>query len=254
MHPILLKVNSMNVYSYGFMVAVGFGLATFLMYRRSEKFGLNKDRVLDLAILVLVAGIIGARLLYVLLNLKSYLADPSEIFKLANGGLIWYGGFIAALIAAVIYIRKNRMGFWTVADFLVPYLALAQCFGRIGCFLNGCCYGLEINGSFPFSVLFPGDACERQPVQIYAALALLLIYVILRFRQERPHFNGEIFLAYCILYPLKRFVIEFFRGDNQRAFLGLTLSQVISAVVFSVSLFIFLRKSSEWKKKNISLT
>ena len=241
MHPILLKVNSLNVYSYGFMVALGFAVAVFLMCASAGKFNLNKDRVIDLSILVLVAGVIGARLLYIILNLKYYIANPLEIPQLSKGGLVWYGGFLAAIAAMIIYVRRKGLGFLAVADFFVPYLALAQAFGRIGCFLNGCCYGIEAPPGYPLAVIFPQDFCSRHPTQIYAALALILMYIILRLWQEKPHFTGEIFLAYCMLYSVKRFLIEFLRGDNPRVVLGLTLSQATSTAVFFVSLFVFIR-------------
>lgn len=250
MHPILLKVNSLNVYSYGFMVALGFAIAVFLMCRNAARFDLDKDRVIDLSILVLVTGVIGARILYIIVNLKYYIANPLEIPQLSKGGLVWYGGFLAALVAMLIYVRRKALGFLAVADFFVPYLALAQGFGRIGCFLNGCCYGIEAPAGYPFSVIFPQDTCSRHPTQAYAALALILIYIILRFWQEKPHFTGAIFLAYCMLYSGKRFLIEFLRGDNPKVFLGLTLSQAASAAVFLVSLFVFIKKISEWNQRN----
>jgi phosphatidylglycerol---prolipoprotein diacylglyceryl transferase len=250
MHPILLKVNSFNVYSYGFMVALGFAVSVFLMCASAGRFNLNKDRVIDLSILVLVTGVIGARLLYVVLNLKYYIANPLEIIQLSKGGLVWYGGFLAALAAMVIYARRKGLGFLRAADFFVPYLALAQVFGRIGCFLNGCCYGIEAPSGYPLAVIFPYDTISRHSTQIYAAFALIIIYIILRLWQERPHFTGEIFLAYCMLYSGKRFLIEFVRGDNPRVVLGLTLSQALSVAVFLVSLFIFIKKISEWNQSN----
>jgi len=250
MHPILLKVNSLNVYSYGLMVALGFAVAVYLMCRNAAKFSLNKDSIIDLSILVLVTGVAGARLLYVLLNMKYYIANPLEIPQLSKGGLVWYGGFLAAIFAMMIYVRRKGLGFLTVADFFVPYLALAQGFGRIGCFLNGCCYGIEAPPGYPLGVIFPQDICPRHPTQIYAALALILIYITLRFWQEKPHFTGEIFLAYCMLYSGKRFLIEFARGDNPRVILGLTLSQVLSIAIFLISLLVFIKKRSGWSQKN----
>lgn len=250
MHPILLKVNSLNVYSYGLMVALGFAVAVYLMCRNAAKFNLNKDMIIDLSILMLVAGVIGARLLYILLNVKYYIANPLEIPQLSKGGLVWYGGFLASLIAATIYVRRKGLGFLAVADFFIPYLALAQGFGRIGCFLNGCCYGIEAPSRFPLSVIFPQDFCGRHPTQIYAALALILIYVVLRLWQSKPHFAGEIFLAYCMLYSGKRFLIEFLRGDNPRVVLGLTISQVISIVIFLATLLIFIKRKSGWSQRD----
>jgi phosphatidylglycerol---prolipoprotein diacylglyceryl transferase len=248
MHPVFAKLGSITVYSYGVMVALGFGIATFLIYKHAARLRLNKDKIVDMMVVILVSGIIGARLLYILINLGYYFSRPFEIFDLSKGGLVWYGGFAVGLIVAILYIRINKMDFWLIMDLIVPYVALAQAFGRIGCFLNGCCYGVEAPGSCAMAVTFPDSIVARHPTQLYASLLLLLVYVILRIRQESPHFKGAIFLGYCILYPLKRFIIEFFRGDNLRVYFGMTLSQVLSLAVFLTALVVFIRKRAEWKK------
>lgn len=233
MHPILLKLGPLTIYSYGAFVALGFAAATFLIYRRASDFGIDKDNTLDLLILMLVTGIVGARLLYVFLNLDYYRDNPYEIMALSRGGLVWYGGFFAALASSIIYMKRNGMGFWNTMDLIVPYVALAQALGRIGCFFNGCCYG---SGGFP--------------VQLYSSLLLVAIFVILRLWQDRRKFTGEIFLGYCMLYSLKRFGVEFFRADNPRILTGLTMSQVISLAVICISVSVFIKKASAWKGKD----
>ena len=233
MHPILLKCGPVSIYSYGAMLAMGFALAVFLASRRAVKFGLDKEKIIDLAVVVLVSGIIGARLFYIILNVSYYLKDPLEILALTKGGLVWYGGFIAALLASLWYTRKKGLNFWGCLDLLAPYLALGQAFGRIGCFLNGCCYGK------------PG-----QPVQLYASLSLFILFIILRVWQDRRRFTGEIFLGYCMLYPIKRFLIEFLRADNPRIYMGLTLAQVLSVLIFFGSAGFFLYRTNGWKKRS----
>ena len=253
MHPLLLKFGPLTIYSYGVMVAVGFGLATILICREADKFSIEKDKVIDLAILILISGIAGARFLYVMLNAGYYIARPLEILGLSKGGLVWYGGFLSAALASIFYIRRKRMNFWNVADLIAPYIALAQGAGRIGCFLNGCCYGIETHSGYPLAVAFPGERVFRHPTQIYSSILLILIFLILRFGQERRRFTGEIFLGYCALYSAKRFIIEFLRGDNPRIFYCLTLSQVISLAVLTGSLIIFLYRMARWKKRHSDL-
>ncbi len=249
MHPILIKFGSFTVYSYGVMVAIGFALSTIFIYRRAPKFNLDKDKAVDLTIVVLISGILGARLLYILLNLSFYAANPIEIIMLSKGGLVWYGGFITALIAMIIYIRINSLNFWSVVDLIAPYAALAQAFGRIGCFLNGCCYGMKVSAGFPFAVTFPCESDPRLPVQVISSGLLFIIFVILIIWQNRRRFVGEIFLVYCVFYSFKRFVMEFLRGDNPKILSGLTLSQLISAVIFIIALSIFILKAIECKKR-----
>lgn len=248
MHPILVKSGFLTVYSYGVMVAIGFVISAMLIYRRAEKFGLNKDKCIDLVILVLIAGIAGARLLYVLLNLAFYRANPLEIIMLSKGGLVWYGGFLAAFAAALVYTKLNSINLWSVLDLLAPYVALGQAFGRIGCFLNGCCYGLKVAPGFPLSVTFPCDADPRLPAQLISAAGLFLIFIVLLIWQNRRRFGSEIFLGYCILYSAKRFNMEFLRGDNPKILFGLTFSQLVSAGIFIAALAIFIIKVRQWKK------
>lgn len=233
MHPILLKLGPFTIYSYGVMVAVGFGIATFLAHKRAAKFNIDPGKIIDIAILLIISGIIGARLLYVLLNLSFYIANPVDIIKLSNGGLVWYGGFISAILASIVYIRKTRLNFWDGADLFVPYIALAQALGRIGCFLNGCCYGKD-----------------GIPAQIYSSIALFAIFVILRIWQDKRHFESEIFLGYCVLYSLKRFLMEFLRGDNPVILYGLTMSQIISVFVFFLSAAYLVYRAVQWKKRH----
>ena len=247
MHPVLLKFGPFSIYSYGVMLAFGFGLSILLIYNRSAGFGLDRDKMVDLSIFIFLAGIIGARIFYVLLNISHYLERPLEILDLSKGGLVWYGGFLSGLLTAICYILKNRLYVWSVFDLISPYIALAQSLGRIGCFLNGCCFGVEAPLSYPFAVIFPDSFTPLYPTQVYSSLALILIFIILRIWQDRRHFYGEIFLGYCILYSSKRFFLEFLRGDNAKIFLNLTISQVISLAVFLVSIAIFISRAAKWK-------
>lgn len=248
MHSILFKIGAINIYSYGVMVSLGFGLGAFLIYRRSQDEGFDKNLMMDLVVLTLLAGLAGARLLYVLINIGYYMANPFEVFNLSKGGLVWYGGFLAGIACAVWYIKQKRLDFWAVSDFIIPYVALAQAIGRIGCFLNGCCYGKAVPSDYTFGAAFPGMMSLCHPTELYASLALILIFIALRLWQDLPHFKGGIFTGYCLLYSLKRFSIEFFRGDNPEIAYGLTLSQIISVFVFGAALIIFLYKGRQWKK------
>jgi phosphatidylglycerol---prolipoprotein diacylglyceryl transferase len=249
MHPILLKLGPITVYSYGVMVAIGFGISTFLIYRRAKVSGIDADKVIDIAIAMIISGIIGARFFYILSNLKFYVSNPIEILELSKGGLVWYGGFLSALVTLIIYIRKKSLAFWTVTDLIAPYIALAQAFGRIGCFLNGCCYGPEVPKNFFFAVTFPGEHAARLPTQLISSISLFIIYLLLRRLQDKKMFAGGVFLAYCILYPLYRFLVEFLRADNPRIFLNLTISQLISIAIFLPALAFYLHKALRWRKK-----
>ncbi|MDD5496408.1 MAG: prolipoprotein diacylglyceryl transferase [Candidatus Omnitrophica bacterium] len=253
MHPIIMKLGPFTVYSYGLMVALGFAIAAFLIYRKAPKFGLDRNQMIDLLILMLISGIIGARLLYIILNLEYYFAHPAEVFNLSRGGLIWYGSFFGGLAAVLWYMKKKSIDFWQAADMASPYIALAQGVGRIGCFLNGCCFGVEAPAGYPLAVVFPGSCSPVHPTQLYACLALISIFIILAKWQERRRFKGEIFLGYCLLYSTQRFFIEFLRGDNPKVAFGMTMSQFFSILLFTAAAVIFARRISTWKKGNTGL-
>jgi phosphatidylglycerol:prolipoprotein diacylglycerol transferase len=248
MHPIIAKIGPLYVYSYGMMVAIGFALATLLAYRHAADFGINKDRIIDLGIVMLISGIVGARIVYVALNFQYYMRNPLEVVNLTKGGLVWYGAFIFGLIAAILFAKRTKISFWTGADLYAPYIALAQAFGRIGCFLNGCCYGGASPDGFVLGVLFPGESAPRYPAQVFSAIALLIIFAILKIWQKRRHFAGEIFLGYGLLYSMKRFGMEFLRGDNPKILYGLTVSQLTSVIIFVVCLSIFIYRWFKWKR------
>lgn len=248
MHPILLQFGPFVIYSYGAMIALGFSVAIIFIHRQAPKFGMDSDKAVDLTVLMLIFGILGARILYVLLNLSHYTANPLEIFMLSKGGLVWYGGFVLGLTAATVYIRMKGLKFSSFADLIVPYVALAQALGRIGCLLNGCCYGIAVTEDFPFAVILPQDNVTRFPSQLLSALFLFLIFIILKVWQKRRRFGGEIVLAYCMLYSLKRFGMEFLRGDNPRILFNLTMSQMISAVIFFTAVILFTAMVKRCKK------
>lgn len=230
------------------MVALGFAVATFFIYRDAGSFGLDRNKVVDINIIALVSGIAGARILYVILNSSYYRHDPFQILNLSRGGLVWYGGFIAAFLALVLYARAARYDLWNILDLMAPSIALAQAFGRVGCFLNGCCYGIEAPAGWPCAVLYPGETAARHPAQLYSAALLFLLFVVLRRWQRRRHFTGEIFLGYCMLYAVKRFLVEFVRGDNPRLCMGLTISQEISVLLFAAAAACFIYKAVVWRK------
>lgn len=232
------------------MVALGFGLATICIYNRAPAFGVDSNRIIDLMIVMLVSGIFGARLFYVLQNLDYYRANLLEIIDLSRGGLVWYGAFLAGLGGCALYVKTRSMSFLLCLDLIAPYIAMAQAVGRIGCFLNGCCYGMRVSPEYPLAIPSVCDGAWHHPTQIYSATVLIFIFMALRLWQDRRRFNGEIFLGYCLLYSLNRFLMEFVRGDNPRAFFGFTISQVISCAIFALCLGIIIYMTvARWKKR-----
>lgn len=232
MHPEICTIGPFTVYSYGLMLAFAFLISIGLAGIQAKKTGLSAEFIFNLGFIAMVFGIIGARLFYVAENPKSYLQHPMEIFMLQYGGLSWFGGLFLGSLSAVAYLKMKRQPVYRTLDLLAPFIALAQAIGRIGCLLNGCCYGK----ASIFGLYFPVHQARLIPTQLYSSLLLLVVFGILRYLQEKSHRPGEVFFTYLFLYSLVRFFIEFWRQDNPIILLGLTLFQIISAIIFVFSL------------------
>jgi phosphatidylglycerol:prolipoprotein diacylglycerol transferase len=201
------------------MLAIAFLVSSTLASIEAKKQNIPPDTIFNLFFIALIFGILGARIFYVIENLHYYLNNPIEIIMLQRGGLSWFGGLLLGILSSVIYLRKEKLPIYKVFDLIAPFIALAQAIGRIGCLLNGCCYGKTVI-----------------PIQVYSSFLLLVVFIILRFLQQRPHKDGQIFFAYLLLYSIKRFFIEFWRLDNTIILLGLTLFQIISIILFCFSI------------------
>jgi len=221
MHPLICKVGPFAIYSYGVMLAFAFLVSSYLAKKKAQTVGINPEIIFNLAFIAFIFGIIGGRLLYVIFNFDYYIDNLSEIFKLWHGGLSWFGGLFLGSVAGIVYINRKGLCVYKVLDVIVPFVALGQAIGRIGCFLNGCCYGV----------------LGFIPIQIFSSLLLLIIFIILGFLQERPHKAGEILFLYLILYSIKRFFVEFWRADNKILMFGLTYFQIIAIAIFFFSVW-----------------
>ena len=228
MFPVIFKFGFIQIYSYGLMVAAAFLVSAFLLSRYARLLHYDKEFFWNFAFVILVGGILGGRLFYSILNFDFFLDNPQEIFMLWHVGLVWYGGFFGGLISASVYLKLKKKPFFKTADMVVPFVALGHAIGRIGCFLNGCCYGRVAS----WGVYFPVHNEVLIPSQLLSVLGLLAIFVILRLLQDRPHRDGFIVVAYLLCASLERFIEEYFRGDSPRNFYGLTVFQVLSAAIF----------------------
>lgn len=230
MHPVLFKIGPYQVYSYGAMLALAFLVCSFLAKRRAASIGMDGEKILDFTVLLIISGVIGGRIMFVILDLEYFKARPLDIFKLWEGGLVWYGGLILAVISGAVFLRIYKMPVLKTADLMMPYVALGQAIGRIGCFLNGCCYGRPT--TLPIGVIFSEASGRALPTQLFESAAMFIVYLILR---RRVPSNGRTFFLYLILYSVFRFFNEFIRGDNMLIIMGLTFSQFISIIIFTVA-------------------
>lgn len=249
MYNDLFSIGPFTVHTYGLFVAIGIISAFLVTERRGKKMGIDVSRLDSLAIAFVIAGFIGSKLLYTLTRIKDIMADPSLMISLSDGWVVW-GGIIGGLIGGYIYCRTHKMNFWQQVDLIIPSVALAQGFGRIGCFFAGCCYGVETTSVlgvvFPEGSLAPAGI-RLLPTQLICsvfdfALFFVLIYLV---RKKKNVFEGEVGIWYLAAYSFGRFVIEFFRGDLIRGGInGLSTSQIISLIMGAVciGLLVYLPK------------
>lgn len=233
MHPILFELGNFRIYSYGVMVALGFLIAVYFASRQARGAGISSQQIFDIGLYTLLFGIVGARALHVFLDFGYYLNRPVEIIMINRGGLAFHGGLFTGIIGAALFIKRNRMPLWKTADILIPYVALAQAIGRIGCFLNGCCYGTPTY--LPIGIHLPGHILRLHPTQLYSSIFLLSIFIALKGIYRRKRFDGAVFISYLVIFSFGRFFIDFFRGDLKAVLFGLKISQFISIGIFFVS-------------------
>jgi phosphatidylglycerol:prolipoprotein diacylglycerol transferase len=248
MHPVLFRIGPLTLHTYGVFVASAFFLAITLALHQAKAQGLDQERMLDLAFYVTLSAILGARILFIIVEYPYFLEHPLRIFKIWEGGLVFYGGLILAVVVAVLYMRKHGLPVLKVGDIVAPSLAIAQAVGRLGCLSAGCCYGKET--SLPWGIVFrdpnslvPLDklGIPLQPTQLYSSISNLLLFLLLFRMSKRKRFDGQVLLMYGILYPILRSIIEFYRGDPRGAIIGgmVSTSQIISLGVFAVSLWLY---------------
>jgi len=237
MHPILFQFPHWTLYTYGLCVAIAAAVSFALAMNRSAWFGFSREKASDLVFTVFVSGVIGARFLYVALAWDEFRVRPIRMLYFQEGGLIWYGGFVAAVLGGWIFSRLSRMKPLAVLDFFAPLIPLAHAIGRLGCFFNGCCYGKP--SSSRWAVLFPGDTVPRLPVQLHEAVFLVVLsFFLFKVRLRNPA-DGRIFFLYLFFYGMGRFVIEFWRGD-QNYCAGATIPQWMSLPLIVLGLAGFL--------------
>lgn len=250
MRSILFYLGPVPIRAYGLMLWLALVVGIIRSARAAKKTNIKPEHVVDVGLYSLLAGVLCAHLASIVLDLPYYWGNPSEIISLWKGilspsgglrGLSFHGGLIGGIGAAWLYTRRKGISFLAMADLCSPGLAIGYGIARIGCFLNGCCYGIPTK--LPWAVRFHLDSVSGEmtppshPVQIYAMLASFLIAGILIMIERRQRFKGHVFLSYLAMYSVYRFLIEFLRKGVTAdvAFAGITEAQVASLVMLAIT-------------------
>ncbi len=222
------------------MMALGFLAGMWTASRRARHVNVSGEIIADVTLWLMLGSIAGARFVFVTTYWETEFAGKPfrEVFMVQNGGLVFYGGLIGASLAGIGYLAWKKLPLWKIADILAPSIALGSVFGRIGCLMNGCCYGYQCD--LPWAIHFPADhethGAAVHPTQIYDSLLNLILYLSLAWWFRRKTFDGQIFAAYLMGYAVFRSIAEHFRGDYPTDHIhnGLTSAQVLSIAIFSI--------------------
>jgi phosphatidylglycerol:prolipoprotein diacylglycerol transferase len=246
MHPILFDFGGFTIYSYGVLLAAAYLLGLQFALIRARARGLDGQRVMDLGIWIIISALIGAKLLLLVVDFRQFTSSPRDLLGLLRSGGVFYGGLIAAVTVALVYLRRYKLPLWTTTDVFAPGIALGHIVGRMGCLLAGCCFGRPT--SVPWAITFTDPAAAANvgtplgqplhPTQLYEAGAETLILLFLLALERRGRvFPGRTFWSYMLLYGISRFVIEFYRGDSRgTVFDVLSTSQFVSLILVPLSI------------------
>jgi len=254
---IAFNLGSFSVHWYGLLLAIGFIVGLWTASRRATRDGIAPEKIFDSGAWLIIGAIIGARTLYVVSYWDRLMRDPlfpqapwTEIFMIQRGGLVFYGGLIGATASGLLYVWKRKLPLWKFADALAPSIALGYVPGRLGCLMNGCCYGRET--AVPWAIQYPRDheTFPRllHPTQIYDALLSLGLYAVLAWIHRRKKFDGQVFALYLVSYAIARSIVEVFRGDYSDRYLGgiATPAHLLSVAILMAGLILY-RKLSRQK-------
>ncbi len=253
MCPIFLKIGPVTLHTYGVLVALGFVVGIVFAVYFGKKEGIAREKILDIGFYTILAAIGGSRLFFVIIEYKYFLKNPIDIFKVWEGGLVFYGGVLLVIPMILIYFKKNALPAWKTLDIFAPSLAIGHAIGRLGCFSAGCCYGKPTD--LPWGVTFTDPhslaiiGIPLHPTQLYESFAEIGNFAVLLILRKYKKFDGQLVWTYVLIYSVIRFIIEFFRGDRARGFIynGFSIAQVISLGLFLAAIIFIV---SHWRKKS----
>ena len=239
----LLEIGPFILYGYGAMIAVGIVAAYIVAEYRARKMKMDYEHVAYIAIWCVFGGFLSAKFLFWITEWKSIVENPRFLLWTLSDGFVVYGGIIGGILSGLLYCKVKKIKFLQYFDLVMPSIALAQGFGRIGCLLAGCCYGKENDGIFSITFTdsdFAPNGISLMPTQIYASILDFLHFVILLWISKRKKADGQVAAAYLVFYSIGRFVLEFFRGDLERGNVGmLSTSQFIGIFTCAAGIVLY---------------
>jgi len=248
MYPVLFEIGPITIYTYGLFIALGALLGfSYMAWQGKKLFGLTFDQSNTLFILLVLAGVVGGKLFLIFENPSFYLAHPKKL--VSGSGFVFYGSLLLCIPSMLWFFRKNKIPTLPMLDVMAAVTCIVHGFGRIGCFMAGCCYGKPTNSVM--GIMFTNPVCQAEPLhtplhpsQLYEAGFIFFILTALLVFKKRKQFDGQFFLIYLIAYASGRGVLELFRGDLERGFVIsdlLSNSQFISMIIISIALYFYFK-------------
>ncbi|MFC1624434.1 prolipoprotein diacylglyceryl transferase [Candidatus Omnitrophota bacterium] len=250
MHSIIAKLGPLTIYSYGLMVAIAILLGIYVATLEAIRKNIKPDLVYDLVLYLVIGSLIGARVYYIaFFDPRSFIKDPISIFKIWQGGLAIHGAILGGIVAGMLFSRFHKVSFWKSADLIAPSIILGQGIGRIGCFLNGCCFGVPTESIF--GIRFPRGSLPGivyrslavHPTQLYELALNIIGFFILWSMRRRIKFDGGLFLLYLMIYSCIRVAVSSLRGDELYIWgTHFKIAQIISGVIFVIAIIVFVKR------------
>ncbi len=255
MHPKLFEIGSFEIHTYGFMIMLG-ALSGFLYMSNTVKkeMGIEKDKIQNLAILIIIAAFVGGKLLFYLENPSYYFDSWSNMKRNFRTGFVFYGSLLFAIPVVIWFFKKEKWPVWAMLDRIAITACIIHGMGRIGCFFAGCCHGIPTDAAWGITFSDPISQAEPlntplHPTQLYSSFMIFTILAFLFMLKRHQRFDGQLFFSYIILYAIGRGIIEIYRGDEARGYIidgVISHSQFISILVILVTGFVYFK----FRKKN----
>ena len=236
-----IHVGPITFHMYGLMIAIGFLTALLMTTKRGKKRGYDEDIIFGIFFCAIIGGMVGTRLLYYIVELPQIIKDPSILWNFKNGYVV-YGGIIGGILTSLVYCRIKKTAFLPYFDLVMPSVALAQGFGRIGCFFAGCCYGRETDAWYGITFHnsnFAPNGVKLIPTQLISSAGDFLFCALLLLYANRNPKCGRVASAYLLLYGVGRFAVEFLRNDYRGSVGALSTSQLISIGVVAAGIVMY---------------
>jgi phosphatidylglycerol:prolipoprotein diacylglycerol transferase len=261
MFPDLLTIGPVTLHTYGLFLLLGALAGLMVAWRMREREGIDAQQILEMALLMILAGLIGSRALYVVMHMSQFLNRPLDMFKIWQGGLVFTGGIIFVFFIIALYARLRRLSFSKLGDLWAPAFAIGQGIGRIGCFFAGCCYGLPTD--LKWGVVFTHPHClaplhvSLHPTQLYSAASGFVIFIVLLLLYSKKTFDGQVLLWFLILHSTARLAIERFRGDDLGVLVigNMTATQMAASVILMAAVltlfFVKAKRSQKARQRKI---